>query len=210
MNDTVASGFFLTLEGGEGVGKSTAIESITRYLDAQQRSYIVTREPGGTPVAEQIRDVILQPQAEVVTANTELLLAFAARAQHLEMVIQPALQQGKVVVCDRFTDATFAYQGAGRELSTDVIEYLAQWLHGDCWPDLTLLLDASVAVGKQRVAVRGDMDRIEQEHTAFFERVHQCYRERARQIPQRFRVIDASASLSAVQQSIETVLAEVL
>lgn len=205
-------GFFLTLEGGEGVGKSTAIETITAYLTAQQRAYVVTREPGGTVIAERIRELMLQPQtdSDTLVPDAELLLAFAARAQHLATVIRPALQAGKVVVCDRFTDATFAYQGAGRQLATEPIEYLANWLHGDCWPQLTLLFDAPVTTAQQRIRARGQLDRIEQEQLDFFERVHTCYRQRAQVESQRFQIVDATLDLAAVQQMVTTIISDVL
>ncbi|MCD6055442.1 MAG: dTMP kinase [Gammaproteobacteria bacterium] len=200
------NGFFLTLEGGEGVGKSTAIKTIANYLDKQKRDYLITREPGGTPLAEIIRNVVLKAQPEILTPTAELLLIFAARAQHVETVIEPALRAGKVVICDRFTDASFAYQGAGRGVDCAYITYLANWVHPDCWPHLTLLFDAPIELARDRILARGDPDRIEKEASDFFKRVHAAYRQRAADESKRFRIIDASLPLDNVQQTLIRIL----
>lgn len=197
---------FITVEGGEGVGKSTNMDFIEARLTASGIDVLRTREPGGTPLAEQIRDLLLSPRDETVSDWGELLLVFAARAQHVNNVIAPALAAGKTVLCDRFTDATFAYQGAGRGLSMDKISQLESMVLGDVRPDLTILLDAPVAVGMARALERGEPDRFEQEQTAFFERVRACYRDRAASEPARFEVVDAGAELARVQSELAAVL----
>ncbi len=197
---------FITVEGGEGVGKSTNMDFIEAHLTASGIDVLRTREPGGTPLAEQIRDLLLSPRDETVSDWGELLLVFAARAQHVNNVIAPALAAGKTVLCDRFTDATFAYQGAGRGLSMDKISQLESMVLGDVRPDLTILLDAPVAVGMARALERGEPDRFEQEQTAFFERVRACYRDRAASEPARFEVVDAGAELARVQSELAAVL----
>ena len=202
----VSRGVFVTVEGGEGVGKSTSMAFIETLLARQGIEVELTREPGGTPLAETIRDVVLTERDEPLGVETEVLLMFAARAVHVENRIRPALASGKWVVCDRFTDASFAYQGAGRGVDSAWLNSLAERVHGDLWPDCTLLLDAPVAVGRQRISRRGSPDRIEQEQTEFFERVRQAYLDRAAAEPARFTVIDASQSLAQVQEDIATAL----
>lgn len=200
---------FITVEGSEGVGKSTNLGLIAACLREAGFSVQETREPGGTAFAERIRDLLLDPhQGEPIHAMTELLLLFAARAQHLAEVIEPALAAGCWVLCDRFTDATYAYQGGGRGMSGAVIATLEQLVQGQRQPDLTLLFDAPVHVGRQRAAQRGAADRFEGEESAFFEAVRQAYLARAEAEPERFLLIDASRSLTEVQQQLRQGLAE--
>jgi dTMP kinase len=200
------TGKFITIEGGEGVGKSSNIAFIAEWLRQQGKVVVVTREPGGTPLAERIRQILLDKTATTMTVDTELLLMFAARAQHLAEVIKPALQAGKWIVCDRFTDATYAYQGGGRGVATERIAQLETWVQGSVRPDLTVLLDLPVTQGLLRASNRSAPDRFEQEQAEFFERVRACYRQRAQHEPQRFRVIDAAPALDLVQAQIEQVL----
>ncbi|MNC49188.1 Thymidylate kinase [compost metagenome] len=167
---------------------------------------VLTREPGGTPLAEKVRELLLAPSDESMAADTELLLVFAARAQHLAQVIRPALARGAVVLCDRFTDATYAYQGGGRGLSVERIATLEQFVQGDLRPDLTLVFDLPVEVGLARAAARGRLDRFEQEGQAFFEAVRQAYLQRAGREPQRYTLLDAAQPLEAVQRSIDALL----
>lgn len=197
---------FITLEGGEGAGKSTSLAFIRRYFEEKQLPLRVTREPGGTPLAEEIRELLLQKREESVAPDAELLLIFAARAQHIAETIRPALQRGDWVLCDRFTDATYAYQGGGRGLSLARIAELESLVQGELRPGITLLLDLPVAQGMARAAARSEKDRFESEQQEFFERVRQAYRDRAVADPQRFRVIDASRSLPEVEASIRQVL----
>lgn len=204
------AGLFITVEGSEGVGKSTCIEFIEAWLKAQAFPMVKTREPGGTPLAESIRNLLLTPQQEPVADISELLLMFAARAQHLEQVIKPALTGRKVVVCDRFTDATYAYQGGGRGGDTQQIAQLEQLVQGSLRPHATLLLDMPVADALQRAARRGALDRIENQTLDFFERVRQCYLTRAKRYPKQFHLIDAAQSFAAVKQQVEQVLEKVL
>jgi len=201
-------GKFITVEGIEGVGKTTNIAFIRNYLQARGVQVCVSREPGGTVIAEQIRQLLIAHHQEPLHEDAELLLVFAARAQHLHELIGPALAKGQWVVCDRFTDATFAYQGAGRGLSTARIEQLQQWVQGPLRPDLTLVLDLPVALGMSRVSRRGAADRFEREQHSFFERVRGAYLERARQEPERVRVVDAAGDLPAVQAAIAEILAQ--
>ncbi|RDE24716.1 dTMP kinase [Motiliproteus coralliicola] len=201
-------GKFITLEGGEGVGKSTNLEHLRNLLEQQGIDYIETREPGGTPLAEELRALLLAEREEPVSSDCELLLMFAARAQHLSQTILPALARGQWVLCDRFTDATFAYQGGGRGLDWQRIETLEQLVQGELRPDLTLLLDVPVEVGMARARGRGELDRFEQEQQSFFEKVRAAYLRRAEAEPGRFRVIDAGLSLDQVQQQITDVMAE--
>lgn len=194
---TTVRGRFVTLEGGEGAGKSTLAKALgpalAERLRAQGRQLIVTREPGGTPLAERVRDVLLQRGGEGVNAEAELLLMFAARALHLEHLIRPALARGDWVLCDRFTDASYAYQGAGRGVNRALIDTLARAVHGDLWPDCTLLLDVPVHVGLERALARGaPPDRFECERTDFFQRVRAEYLARAAADPARIRVLDAT------------------
>ena len=193
------SGLFITLEGPEGAGKSTNREYLAELLKQAGVEVVLTREPGGTPLAERIRELLLAPDTEVMAVDTELLLMFAARAQHLAGVIRPALARGAVVLCDRFTDATYAYQGGGRGLAHERIAILEQFVQGDLRPDLTLVFDLPVEVGLARAAARGKLDRFEQEKQSFFEAVRQTYLARAVQAPERYRVLDAAQPLSQVQ-----------
>lgn len=200
-------GKFITLEGGEGVGKTTNKAFIEEWLSQKGVSYIATREPGGTPVAEQIRDLLLHHHDEALDPMAELLLIFAARAQHLARVIEPALRQGTWVLCDRFTDATYAYQGGGRELGLERIARLEALVQGDLRPDLTLLLDIDPEQGLHRASRRGEaLDRFEVEESAFFARVRNTYLQQAAAHPERYRVIDASRPLDDVQRQIAAVL----
>lgn len=204
------TGLFITLEGPEGAGKSTNREYLAQRLREHGLDVVLTREPGGTPLAERVRELLLAPADEPMASDTELLLVFAARAQHLAQVIRPTLARGAVVLCDRFTDATYAYQGGGRGLSVQRIEQLECFVQGDLRPDLTLIFDLPVEIGLSRAAARGRLDRFEQEGLAFFEAVRSAYLDRAREVPQRYRVIDAGQSLSAVQRDLETLVPEVL
>lgn len=203
-------GRFITLEGGEGVGKSTNLQFIQRLLAQKQIDVLLTREPGGTEVAEKIRQLLLEKHSESITPQTELLLVFAARSQHLQHVILPALAQGKWVLSDRFTDATYAYQGGGRHMDSQLIAWLETAVQGELRPDLTLLLDAPVETGLLRARHRGKLDRFESEQRDFFQRVRQAYLTRARQNPQRYAIIDAALPLAEVQtqisQAIETLI----
>jgi dTMP kinase len=203
-------GCFITVEGGEGVGKTTNLGYIRAALENAGKQVQSTREPGGTPLAEQIRALLLDPLNTGMSADCELLLVFAARAEHLAKVIQPSLESGQWVLCDRFTDATYAYQGGGRGLSRQRISELEALVQGALRPDLTLLLDVPVAIGLARAGERGSLDRFEQEQTDFFERVRQAYLERAAAAPERYRVIDASQSLVQVQTQIDFALKDIL
>jgi dTMP kinase len=199
-------GKFITLEGGEGVGKSSNIAFIAELLRQHGKEVVLTREPGGTPLAERIRTLLLDKNETAMCADTELLLMFAARAQHLAEIIVPALHHGKWVLCDRFTDATYAYQGAGRGIANSRIAQLENWVQAELRPDLTVLLDLPVHEGLRRANHRSAPDRFEQERADFFERVRQGYLELARRSPQRYRVIDASPELAVVQQQITKAL----
>lgn len=202
-----AEATFITLEGIEGVGKSTNLAFIRAWLQQHGHNVVQTREPGGTPLAEQIRELLLAPRDEPVDSDTELLLMFAARAQHVATVIKPALAAGNTVLSDRFVDASFAYQGGGRQLPLARIESLASWLLGDFRPHLTFLLDLHPDAALARARQRGEADRFEREQMAFFSRVRDTYLARASAEPARFAVIDAGQPLAQVQQAIATVLA---
>ena len=197
---------FITLEGIEGVGKSTAIQVVRRVLEDKGRDVIITREPGGTAIGEKVRDILLSTQNNEMSPVSELFLLLAARAQHLAEVVSPALASGKCVVCDRFFDATFAYQGAGRGLDTSIIKSATELISPFFVPTLTLLLDAPVEVGFERIENRGHTDRFEEQNKVFFERIRASYLNRARLEPKRFCVIDASQSLGEVSNSIELIL----
>lgn len=199
----MTKGRFITLEGGEGVGKTTNLLFLDQLLTAQGISVVKTREPGGTVLAEKIRQLLLETHDEAVDSMTELLMMFAARAQHIRHVIKPALVQGDWVLCDRFTDATYAYQGGGRGMAMDKIAWLERAVQGDLKPDLTLLLDAPVQIGMVRAKGRGELDRFEQERYDFFKKVRQAYLNLAQQQPERFAVIDASQPLDEVQRAIK-------
>ncbi|MCD6045896.1 MAG: tmk [Gammaproteobacteria bacterium] len=192
---------FISIEGGEGAGKSTAIKTIQSYLNQQSIAHIVTREPGGTPLAEKIRSLLLDKSDEILLPESELLLFFASRYQHSQHVIKPALKKGLWVISDRFVDASFAYQGAGRGIEESRITYLKEWLLRDLSPDHTLLLDAPPAVGLDRIKARGELDRIEVEKMDFFNRVREYYLNLAAKESERFHIIDTSGSLSDVEEN---------
>lgn len=199
-------GKFVTLEGTEGVGKSTNIACIERWLSSRGIDFISTREPGGTELGEELRTLLLSHRSQPVDVMTELLLMFAARAQHLSEKILPALAKGTWVLCDRFTDATFAYQGSGRGIDTRLIQTLADLVQGELQPDLTLVLDIDPEVGLARVQARGERDRFEAEEIAFFTRVRQGYYRQIASQPERFRVIDAAQNEQRVAADINAVL----
>lgn len=203
-------GKFLTIEGTEGVGKSTNLAYVKAWLETRGIEVIVTREPGGTPLAEEIRALLLTRRDEAVDETAELLLVFAARAQHIARVIKPALARGAWVLSDRFTDATFAYQGGGRGLSMDTIAQLEQLVQGELRPDLTLILDIDVQLGLERARQRGELDRFESETIAFFERVRAAYRARVDAHPLRYALINAGQPLAAVQTAIDECLSAAL
>lgn len=205
-------GKFITIEGGEGVGKSTQIGRLKEFVAGQGVEVVITREPGGTHRAERIRELLLETSDEPMPSTCELLLMFAARSTHIENVIRPALARGACVICDRFTDATYAYQGGGRSLPVENIATLEQMVQGTLRPDLTLLLDAPLDISVARASARnnaaGTTDRFEQERREFFERVRAAYLDRARQEPQRFAVIDATQSLESVTVAIQQAIDE--
>lgn len=210
MINTTQRGRFITVEGTEGVGKSTNIDFLCRLLEAQGIEVVLTREPGGTPLAEELRNILLSPREEQVSDDAELLLMFAARAQHICNVIEPALARGAWVVSDRFTDATFAYQGGGRGLDLKNIELLEGLVQKGLQPDMTLLLDLDVAEGLKRASARSAPDRFEQEKVVFFEKVRAAYLARAQADADRFAVIDAAVELPAVQEQIRTAVISML
>ena len=199
-------GKFITIEGTEGVGKTTNIQFIQNWMQAKKLPFVATREPGCTPLAEQIRDLLLSPSDELVCDTAELLLMFAGRAQHLHQVIEPSLEEGAWVLCDRFTDATYAYQGAGRNMRDDLIAELEMIVQGSLRPDLTLILDIPVELGLKRASDRSEPDRFELEQTEFFELVRNGYLKIAEQNPDRCVVIDASQPLADVQRDINIAL----
>jgi len=199
-------GFFITLEGGEGAGKSTQNKRIVEWLQTRGKTVIEAREPGGTPVSEQVRQVLLDTRNAGLNPIAELLLMFAARSQLVQDVIEPALDAGHVVVCDRFADASYAYQGGGRKLGAAAVEQVEDIVLQGLQPDLTLLFDVPVELGMARIAGRGAADRFESETVAFFNRVRQAYLERAAIHPERFRVIDASGDEGQVWQQVEAIL----
>ena len=204
------TGRFITFEGGEGVGKTTQLQRAAAWLRAAGREVVVTREPGGTPRAEQLRQVLLERSDEPMPRSCELLLMFAARASHLANLIEPAVARGAWVLCDRFTDATYAYQGAGRGVPDDDIDALVRIVHPHRQPDLTVLLDAPVEVGMRRACARNGSegpDRFESERSEFFERVRSCYLGRAAREPGRFRIVDASRGPDEVEAGVREALA---
>ncbi len=203
-------GKFITVEGGEGVGKSTNIGFIKHLLESNGQSVVTTREPGGTPIAENIRLILLEKDKETISNQTELLLMFAARSQHITQVIQPALLAGHWVLCDRFTDATYAYQGGGRDMDISMIEWLEKTVQHGLRPDLTLLLDASIKTGMSRANERGKLDRFELEQQSFFERVRVAYLQRAKKNPKRIKIINADQSLDKVEIEIGLNIQELL
>lgn len=204
----MSRGKLITFEGGEGAGKSSNIALAKALLEQAGQRCLVTREPGGTAVAEEIRRVLLQPSEEPMAVMTEMLLVFAARAQHLAQTILPAIEQGIWVLCDRFTDTTYAYQGYGRELGQAPVACLENLVQGDLRPDLTLLFDVSVDIGLARAGARGKPDRIESEQRAFFERIRSGFLALARQAPERWRVVDAGQPLEQVQAQVTRVLTD--
>jgi len=206
MNHAIAKGRFITLEGGEGAGKSTSLEYLYTRLQAAGVKVLQTREPGGTPLGEKVRDLLLNPDHTGMHSDTELLLMFAARSQHLHEVILPALAQGEWVLCDRFTDATYAYQGGGRGIDVQRIRLLEDWVQQGFQPDTTLLFDLPVAQGLERAGKRGALDRFEQEKKDFFEQVRNTYLERASQSPERFRIVDAGQEIAGVQLQLDGII----
>lgn len=197
---------FITLEGSEGVGKTSNMEFIKTLLTERGIGFVETREPGGTALGESLRSMLLGEEYKGMSDDTELLLMFAARAEHVAQVIRPALEKGQWVLCDRFTDATYAYQGGGRQLDIQRIEGLENWVLGELRPDLTILLDAPVEVGRERAGKRSAPDRFEQERDAFFNRVRASYLARAEAEPERIKVVDASQELVSVQLQIKQIM----
>lgn len=208
MTTTIPHGRFITLEGGEGAGKSTQAGFIAGWLERRGRSVVRTREPGGSPLAEAVRGLVLGDWPEGVTPETELLLMFAARAAHVAYLVRPSLARGQDVLCDRFVDASWAYQGAGRGVADEHLRALERLALGDLRPELTLLFDLPVEMGLARAKHRGEVNRFEAETLAFMNRVRSAYLERAHADPARYAVIDASQALERVQAQIEQVLQE--
>jgi dTMP kinase len=201
-------GKFITIEGIEGVGKTTNREYIRDQLQQNGKPCIETREPGGTPLGEALREMLLEHKHEGMSSDAELLMMFAARAEHLHKVILPALEAGNNVLCDRFTEATYAYQGGGRGINAKRISDLENWVQGELRPDLTIILDAPVAIGRERAGKRSAPDRIEKEQNDFFERVRHTYLELAEHYPHRIAVVDASVAIAKVQDQIYHVMKE--
>jgi dTMP kinase len=205
------TGKFISIEGVEGAGKSTQVSFIQQYLITQGKTVIVTREPGGTELGEQIRNLLLTPADPAMAVETELLLMFAARAEHIKQVINPALNRGDWVLCDRFIDATFAYQGGGRGVSQQRIQALAEWTLQGLMPELTLLFDLPVETGLKRVVQRNEaIDRFEQEKVTFFEKIRESYLHSAIAQPDRIKVVDASLSIDNIQQQLIRLLSPLL
>lgn len=206
----MSAGRLITIEGLEGAGKTTCVGFVEQLLRQRGLDPVLTREPGGTPLGEAVRGLLLGQEYQGMSARTEALLMFAARAEHLDKVVLPALQAGRWVLCDRFTEASYAYQGGGRQLGSEAIAALERWLQGELRPDLTLLLDLPVEQGLERAARRGALDRIEQEQRDFFTRAQAVYRELAQRYPERIRLIDAARPLPEVQQAVAAALATLL
>lgn len=206
QDSSIFKGKFISIEGSEGAGKSTNLRFIQDYLASKNIEFISTREPGGTPISEKIRDLLLDKSNNCLCDDAELLLMFAARSQHLNELIVPALESGKWVISDRFTDASYAYQGGGRGLSWDKIAQLEQWVQGDIRPDATLLLDIPVDIGMERVRERGETDRFEQEQLSFFNRIRGAYLKLAKENPQRFHIIDTQPAIEDVQKQLIAVM----
>ncbi len=205
------NGKFISIEGIEGAGKSTQISFIHDFLESHGKRVVVSREPGGTELGEQIRELLLAPREAGMSEDAELLLMFAARAEHIHQVIKPALQRGDWVLCDRFADATFAYQGGGRGIDRDRIQAISDWTLKGIQTDLTLLFDLPVALGQSRVIKRQQQkDRFEQEKADFFEKIRDCYLQRAEAEPQRIKRIDASRDIAAIQTQLADILTELL
>lgn len=210
MNNEIKKGQFITVEGTEGVGKSTSMDFIEAWLKQHDIDLIVTREPGGTQLGEKLREVLLDAKEQSMCDDTELLLMFAARAQHLQEVILPALAVGKWVLCDRFTDSTYAYQGGGRGIAMSRIADLEQWVQGDRRPDMTLILDLEVEIGLERAGKRSAPDRFELEKHDFFNNVRNTFLERAQANPERYKVVNAAPEIKQVQKSIQTILEQMI
>ena len=204
------SGKFISVEGIEGVGKSTNIDVLVKCFEEAGHKVLTTREPGGTPFAEDIREILMNRSDEPVPEIAELLLMFAARSFNVNNVIVPALEAGTWVVSDRFTDSSRAYQGGGRGIPMETINSVADWVHADTWPDLTILLDAPVEIGMERAGRRSEPDRIEQERHDFFQRVRECYLQIAANEPERFIVIDTTRSIEEVRADITTIATQLL
>jgi len=203
-------GKFISVEGIEGVGKSTNIDVLVASIEAAGHKVLTTREPGGTPLAEEIRDIVQHRGDEPIPEISELLLIFAARSLNVNNVILPALEAGTWVVSDRFTDSSRAYQGGGRGIPMETIDRIADWVHGDTWPDLTLLLDAPVEIGMQRANKRSAPDRFEQERHDFFQRVRECYLQIAANEPDRFVVIDTTRNIDDVRADVASLAEQIL
>ena len=194
---------FITFEGMDGAGKSTQLQWFSEILRQREIDLVVTREPGGTPLGEQLREMLLNQE---MSMGTEAMLMFAARLEHIEQVIKPSLQAGKWVISDRFSDASFAYQGGGRGMGWDRLRQLEQWVHPDLQPDLTLFFDVPVEVARQRLSNNVSLDRFEQEQSDFFERVRSGYHRRVKENPQRYVVINGAQSLGRVRQQLEEII----
>jgi dTMP kinase len=207
---TMARGRFITVEGGEGAGKTSNLTYVRDLLQAAGKSVVFTREPGGTPLGEEIRELLLGHKHVGMAEDTELLMMFAARSEHLHQKILPALGTGKWVLCDRFTDASYAYQGAGRGVDLKRIAMLEEFVQGELRPDLTLLLDIPIEIGLQRAGIRSEPDRFESEKVSFFQKVRDGYLKLAAREPGRIKVIDASPSLERVQRQLEVTLTQFL
>ncbi len=203
---TTKLGQFITLEGSEGVGKSTSLNFVKSLIEENGYSTLVTREPGGTPLAEDLRATLLENREEKIEPDTELLLMFAARCQHVNQVIKPALKAGTWVICDRFVDATYAYQGGGREIPFERIKQIEQWSLQHFKPDLTILLDMPVADGMERALKRGSPDRFETEKMQFFEKIRAAYKQRAQADSNRIKVVDAAPEISLVQKQLRALI----
>jgi dTMP kinase len=201
----VSTGKFITFEGVDGAGKSTHLNWFAEQLRAKGAEVLVTREPGGTPLGERLREILLH---EPMLPGTEAMLMFAARYEHVEQVIRPALQRGAWVISDRFSDASFAYQGGGRGVDTSRLEQLETWVHGDLQPDLTLIFDIPVEIARQRLMNNFSLDRFEKEQGAFFERVRQAYLDRYNRHPHRYALINAAQSVEEVKSALSTLLAK--
>lgn len=203
-------GKFISVEGIEGVGKSTNIDVVVRRIEAAGHKVLTTREPGGTPFAEEIREILMNRNDEPIPEIAEVLLMFAARSFNVNNVIVPALEAGTWVVCDRFTDSSRAYQSGGRGIPMETIDRVADWVHGDTWPDVTILLDAPVEVGMERAGRRSAPDRFEQERHDFFQRVRECYLQIAAREPDRFVIIDTTRAVDEVSSDVANLIDEIL
>jgi len=203
-------GKFISVEGIEGVGKSTNIDVVVRRIEAAGHKVLTTREPGGTPFAEDIREILMNRNDEPIPEIAEVLLMFAARSFNVNNVIVPALEAGTWVVCDRFTDSSRAYQSGGRGIPMETIDMVADWVHGDTWPDVTILLDAPVEVGMERAGKRSAPDRFEQERHDFFQRVRECYLQIAAREPDRFVVIDTTRDIDEVSSDVANLIDQIL